>query len=478
MPSKKLSWHAVKQAMYKGVNLYRVLAIYAALKPDRVALVIDQQQISYRQLKDRADQLSAYLQRQSAIQQYSRIGLLLDHHIDSTASLFALTRLGMDVVILNPYLERSKMQQLITREKLWVIGRGLILNSFSIRQAIELPENSVNDTVLPIDIYRLVRISICSSGSTGVPKLVTRDAAPWQAFSLLILLLQRFKFYRAKTVFIMTPIYHGAGLTGFILAFCLGKPLILQTRFQVEQALGLIQQYQVDFMSLVPTILQRLLQHQPQLTSVRTIVSGSAQLSATVSQKCLHDYPHIRLLNMYGSSETGINFIADSQNLRQHPQSIGQAIRGVEYQILNDVQQAVSVGEVGLLWTKCAWSKTPQQWLNCGDLAHEDAHGYLYLQGRQDDMLICGGVNVYPVELEQIILQHPAIYAAYAYAVDDQDLGQCLALHLVLQQMVTIEMLQHWLSERVPRYLRPKHIEIVDEIKTDSIGKPIYHGST
>ena len=130
-------------------------------------------------------------------------------------------------------------------------------------------------------------------------------------------------------------------------------------------------------------------------------------------------------------------------------------------------------GQIGTLWSKCAWSITPNQWIECGDLAVRDSQGYYYLKGRRDDMLICGGINIYPIDLENILYQHSLIEYAQAYAVDDVDLGQCLAVKVILKQYLDINQLQDWISQKTPRYLRPKSIFIIDQIESDSIGKPI-----
>lgn len=150
-----------------------------------------------------------------------------------------------------------------------------------------------------------------------------------------------------------------------------------------------------------------------------------------------------------------------------------KAIQGVQIKIVDSTGQPLENGNIGILWSKCAWSITPNQWLQCGDLAVQDAEGYYYLKGRSDDMLICGGVNVYPIDLENILYTHSAIKFARAYAIDDADLGQCLAVDIILNQVLNIEELQLWISGQTPRYLRPKSIRIIDRIETDSIGKPV-----
>ncbi|MDQ9061382.1 class I adenylate-forming enzyme family protein [Acinetobacter gerneri] len=470
-----------------GINLYTILDSHHRISAHKVVLIIEDQQIDCETLKYMSDQYIAHWHRELIP---NKIGLMLENSLHSIAALFALSRLGKELVILNPNLVEDKLKAIIEQQLLFIFcsaeyahkveallkdTQAKDVEQFKVIDQQFNIKNHDNNNLKP-SFFNL--ISVCSSGSTGIPKIATRQSKPWQAIALLDLLLIKLKFFKIKQIFIMTPICHAAGLTASILALSFAKTVILQSRFDAKKAIKMIEKYQVDSLNLVPTILFRLLEQQQDLNPVRTIITGSAPLNAALYHKTIAKYPTVQIFNLYGSSETGINIYANAMDLAEHPESIGKAIKGVQIQIRDENQRILNDHQIGLLWSKCAWSVRPNQWMQCGDLAYRDEQGYFYLKGRQDDMLICGGVNVYPIDLENILLKHPDIKAAQAFAIHDEQMGQCLASQIILKnhQVNNVEFsqeIQTWLKTQTPRYLRPKYINIVTEIATDSIGKPI-----
>ncbi len=453
-----------------GINLYSMLDALYRIHPDKIAFVIDENTFSFKSLKQISDRLIVQYKNQDMP---DKVGLMLENEINAIAALFALSRLGKHIVILNRNLVEHKLQALIQQQQLFIIcSKNHKLNLVQ-NQFILINPSQQTTSTFQLKAKSFNKISVCSSGSTGIPKIATRNSKPWQAIALIDLMLRQLKFYKIKKLFVMTPICHAAGLTASLLSFCFAKTVILQSRFEANSACILINQYQIDSLNLVPTILYRLLTFNSPLNHVKYIVSGSAPLSEKLYLKMIQHHPDIQLFNLYGSSETGINIIAKPHDLAIDPRSIGKAIKGVKIKIIDQQGQPLKHNQIGVLWTKCAWSITPNQWMQCGDLAYQNPQGYIYLKGRQDHMLICGGINIYPIDLENILLKHPMIENAQAYAIDDIELGQCLAVNIIVNSPIEIEEIQQWLIPQIPRYLRPKAINIVTEIKTDSVGKPI-----
>ena len=464
-----------------GINLYSILDAQTRLQKSKIAFIIDHQNIQFVDLKQRTDQLIyEWLKPEFKQKLPQQIGLMMHQDLDSLATLFALSRLSKDVVIVNPNLVLHKLQSIIKQKQLFLIGNEDDFNRLDTQKFLIIP-SPLTDQNLTIKFPTLIKlkpsffnkISVCSSGSTGIPKIATRKSKPLQSLHLLDLMLRKLNFLHIKQVFVMTPICHAAGLTASLMAFSFSKTVILQQRFDAEKAQQLIEQHQIDCLNLVPTILYRLIERKALLKSVRYIITGSAPLSVQLVKDVIAHHPQLQLFNLYGSSETGINLFATPENLRLHPTSIGKAIQSVKIKITDAQGHILQQNQVGILWTKCAWSITPNQWIQCGDLALQDSEGFYYLKGRQDNMLICGGVNVYPIDLENIVYQHPAIQYVQAYAVQDEELGQCLAVDIIPTETIDLNDLQHWIAAQTPRYLRPKHIHIIQQIETDSIGKPI-----
>ncbi|MCX5467423.1 class I adenylate-forming enzyme family protein [Acinetobacter nematophilus] len=457
-----------------GVHLYSILDAQTRINKNKTALIIDGVAFSFHDLKHRTDQLICeWIKPEYQSQFPSQIALMLEQDLDSLAALFALSRLGKDIVIINPNLIEHKLQTLLDQKKFYLIGHFARLQKFKIKHFSNIPPWQQQRN-FRLKSYFFNKISVCSSGSTGIPKIATRHSNPLQCLPLLDLMLRQLKFFKIQRIFVMTPICHAAGLTASLMALSFNKTVILQNRFDVQAACLWITQYQIDCLNVVPTILHRLVQSRSILSSVQTIITGSAPLSAHLVDQVQQHYPHIQIFNLYGSSETGINLLATPADLKTHPDSIGKAIQGVALKITDSSGESLAQGQIGTLWSKCAWSITPNQWIECGDLAVRDGQGYYFLKGRRDDMLICGGINVYPIDLENILYQHPSIEYAQAYAVDDLDLGQCLAVKIILKQYLDLNQLQDWISQKAPRYLRPKSIFIIEQIESDSIGKPIH----
>ena len=471
-------WYLCINVLRHGSNLYSVLNAHCQLHPQKIALIIDQQHIDHATLKSVTDQyILHWTQHPIANRQ---VALLLSQDLQGIAALFALSRLGKAVVIVNPQLIQQKLDALIQQQQLFLVGTQSVLERLQCSPSDcaiipEADQHTASPQTFALKASWFNLISVCSSGSTGIPKIASRKSKPWQALPLLNLMFRQLPFLRLQQIFVMTPICHAAGLTATLMAFSFAKPVILQSRFDIENAKQLIQRHGIACLNLVPTLLFKLLQSNANLSTVSTIISGSAPLNPRLYQDFQQAYPHIQLYNLYGSSETGINILATPQDLQQQPQSIGKAIRGVKTKILNVQGHPVKIGETGILWTRCGWSIRPNQWMQCGDLATQDEQGYFYLKGRQDDMLICGGINVYPIDLENLLLMHPAIHFAQAYAVADEERGQCLSVNVLLHQSdlpISQADIQAWLQQHAPRYLRPKHIHFITDIATDSIGKP------
>lgn len=459
-----------------GIHLYSLLDALTRIQKDKIAFIIDDQSIPCSALKQRTDQLIHLWNSPENSQLLpQQIGLLLQQDLDGLASLFALSRLGKDIIILNPNLVADKLQTLIEQKQLYLIGNKEDIDRLNVQLYTTIPSKleNIDTSISKIKNHYFAKISVCSSGSTGVPKVATRKSDPLQSLPLLDLLLRKLKFLQIQKIFVMTPICHAAGLTASLMAFSFNKTVILQQRFNAETASQLIEQHQIDSLNLVPTILYRLLASNAPLKPVKYIISGSAPLSRHLILQLVKEYSNIQLFNLYGSSETGINLFATPDDLKSHPESIGKAIKGVEVKITDHDGNILAPEQIGTLWTKCAWSIQPNRWMHCGDLAMYDQHGYFYLKGRQDDMLICGGINVYPIDLENILYQHSAIQYAQAYAISNHELGQCLAVNIICKSPIEIAELHDWISDHAPRYLRPKTIQIIENIATDSIGKPI-----
>ncbi|MEM6755251.1 MAG: fatty acid--CoA ligase family protein, partial [Cyanobacteria bacterium P01_C01_bin.38] len=208
------------------------------------------------------------------------------------------------------------------------------------------------------------------------------------------------------------------------------------------------------------------------LSSVRRILSGGAALNQALASATLEQLGLV-LFNLYGTSEAGFCILATPELLSKKPASIGQPVWGVSTLIANNAREKDSSGKIGQLLIRSAWSTRKQSWVETGDLAYQDAEGDLFLCGRVDDMVVSGGENVYPIELENILIQHPDIESVAVVGIPDEVFGQRLKAVVVLKPdaMLTLSELQGWLKPRVARYQMPAIIEWSDALPYTTLGK-------
>ena len=238
--------------------------------------------------------------------------------------------------------------------------------------------------------------------------------------------------------------------------------------------MALIEKEGIEVISLVPLMLQRLWQQGSRiLAQVSCLISGSAPLSPALAQACLALNPR-SLFHLYGSSEAGFSVMASPQDLARHPDTLGFPIWGVRLRLINGQGQACQPLEPGFLEFRNAWSiGEGQQWIRSGDLAYRDAQGLLFFAGREDDMIVSGGENVYPNDLERVLLQDAAIADASVIGVPDAEFGQRLRAFVKLRQAPLDEpALRQRLSQKLARFQMPREIIVLPELPYTSLGKP------
>jgi acyl-CoA synthetase (AMP-forming)/AMP-acid ligase II len=265
-----------------------------------------------------------------------------------------------------------------------------------------------------------------------------------------------------------------------LLGVVLGRTLYVTERFQAARACTLIATHRISAVIVVPLMLQRMLNHDSRaLESLRCIICGSAPLSPTLATATLTQLGPI-LFNLYGSSEAGFSLLATPELLGRKPDFIGQPIQGVQAKVVDQRGAVVPSAVIGELQIRSAWS-AGRQWVATGDLACQDADGDFRLCGRVDEMIVSGGENVYPVEVEAILAAHPAVEAVAVVGVPDADFGQRLqafivcrphtALNETLDEELDEATLLAWLKPKVARYQVPAKICFRSALPYTALGK-------
>jgi acyl-coenzyme A synthetase/AMP-(fatty) acid ligase len=337
---------------------------------------------------------------------------------------------------------------------------------------------------------RRAQITILTSGTTGVPKAATRDISARTMVGSLITLIEHLHLRRGSPVLVAPPLFHGFGLGVTALAQVVGAPVVITRRYGPEQTLELIERHAVTTLVVVPVMLQRILELEPAIRgrydtkTLRSVLSAGAPLAPALAERFMDEFGEI-LNNAYGSTETGFGAIASPTDLRAAPGTIGRPPFGVTVQILDHDRHPAASGKTGHIfigsdlvidgYADGSSKELAGALMNTGDLGHIDEFGRIYVVGREDDMIVSGGENVFPQEVEDALLAHPGVRDATVVGVPDEQFGQRLRAFVVPRATDSLEadQLQAHLRARLERYKLPREIVFYEEIPRTPTGKVI-----
>jgi acyl-CoA synthetase (AMP-forming)/AMP-acid ligase II len=472
-----------------GINLMALLRLAAKLHPRRTAVVGEEEQLSYAQLWQQAEALAVALHVDYGIRRQQNIAIACRNHPAAIKAIFAASRLGAHVFLINPEMSADRIAGLAERLKfdfyIYDLQDSQAIERAAL-QARSLPayhptDPSVDRISSSMPGSRKARlpkvktgnIVVMTGGTTGQPKPASRKPSLFDFLPPFIALLRQVHLDRYRSVYIATPIYHGFGLAALLIGVILGAELYVTPRFEAARSTTLITRHQIQVVTLVPLMLQRMLRHDPEaLSSLRCILSGGAALNPALAAETL-DRLGPKLFNLYGTSEAGFCILATPERLEKKPASIGQPVVGVRGKIAIDEDRVASDRIIGRLCIRSAWSTSQKSWIETGDLAYRDLEGDIFLCGRVDDMIVSGGENVYPIELENVLMQHPDIESAVVVGIPDPEFGQRLKAVVIAKQNATLDraILLDWLKPRVARYQMPAIVEFRDELPYTPLGK-------
>lgn len=475
----------VRAIIKHGLNLMTLLQFAASKYGNNIALVDDKEEHTYVELLKESLQLSIHLSNQYGIKPKQKVGIYCRNHASLVKTIFALSRLGANIYFMNADIGKVQFHQLVKQHsfELFIYDEdftSLVQESDEIKQKLctsqimEFFNYPVADNQM-IPRTSASNLVLLTSGTTGTPKEVIHKPSLFNYLNPFIGMVERLKLVQYKNGYIATPLYHGYGIAILFLLIALGKKVVVSEKFQPQKACMLIRKHQIEMVTVVPLMIHKMLKENVgDLTSLCCIASGGAILSPTLAQEVKRTLGHV-LYNLYGTSETGLNIIATPEDLAYSSHTIGKGIKGVKCKIATAHQENAESGTVDQLWVKSKGSmaQTKHQWISTRDLAYQDTYGYYFLAGRKDDMIVSAGENVYPLQVENILLEHPYIEDAAVIGIADEQFGQ--RLHAFVQKIdganITQATLVEWLQSKVARYEMPKEMTFIDTIPYTPIGK-------
>jgi acyl-CoA synthetase (AMP-forming)/AMP-acid ligase II len=481
-------FHFAVSALTEGVNLMLLLRFSAKLHRDKIAFVDENAEISYNDLFLESQQLARNLQATFQLQPKQKVALICRNNISLIRSIFAVSRLGLDIFLLNPEMTLEQIDSLNSRHKFdFFIYDAEVSDSI---KELDLENKSLvtySDSTLSVEQFAKqvnkqtlkrafsTNIVVLTGGTTGTPKTAKRKASVSKFLNPFFALLVKLNLDKYKSVYIATPIYHGFGVSAIFIGLVLGEKMFMLNRFEAKKGCELIQANKIEVVTLVPLMLQRMLSFDADsLKSLDCIISGGAALNPALIEETFAKLGD-KLFNLYGTSEAGFSVMATPQDLRFSSNTIGKEIKGVKLFVLDSQDKKVEVGKVGRLCISSSWAVKNQQnkATETGDLAYLDENGYIYLCGRNDEMIVSGGENVYPIELENVLIKHAEVNQVAVIGIEDKDFGQRLKAFVVRAEESNLDETQllEWLQSRVARFQMPKKIEFIEDLPITSVGK-------
>jgi fatty-acyl-CoA synthase len=487
-------------------NPSNVLKLHALNTPDKVALVQGDRRVTYAELEERVNRLATALAARG-VGPGSRVALMMRNCIEYLEIQWATTRLGALAVQVGYRLKAAEVAYIlensepqvffcqpvdepVAREARDLAGKPAPEHLFVLGPDYEALLASGHPT------ERAVRaggeapggVMIYTSGTTGRPKGAARDFKKAMHESVSDFLRQ-IRVRHDDVHLCVCPLYHSAAPAFVAFVFGVGGTIVLLEHFEPEAALELIARERVTCTFMVPTMLGRLAAAAARgahdVSSVRWMASGAAPLPTETARRVEAAFGP-KLYNFYGATETGLVTLALPGEHTARPGTIGRALSGNEVRLLADDGREVAPGEVGELYVRNsmlvsgyhkdrgATEKAMRDgFFSVGDMARVDADGYYYLADRKTDMVISGGVNIYPLEIEQRLHAHPGVLEAAVIGVPDEEWGEALKAFVVRRPgaEVSAAELQGFCKEALANYKCPKQVVFVDALPRNPTGK-------
>ncbi|MER6589260.1 AMP-binding protein [Micromonospora chalcea] len=476
-----------------GWSLAGELRQAAARDPGRVAVVDERgATMTYQELLERSERLARSLRSHLGVQAGDRVGVLCRNHHGLIEAIVAAMLLGADAVLVNTGLSAAQLNTVAEEQGLRVLvhdgeftdrvlGLPAEVHRVDERRHEELIAAAVpGEQLQPPE--RDGRTIVLTSGTTGAPKGARRPTP--HGFGPLVSIIDRIPLHARNTTMIAAPIFHTWGYAALQVSFALRATVVLHRRFDPAATLTALVAQRCDAMFAVPVMLQRLMEVEPPLPRppLKVVaVSGSA-LPGNLATAFMDRYGDV-LYNLYGSTEVSWASIAGPRELRAAPTTAGRPPHGTRLAILDENGRPVRDGEVGRIfvgnemlfegYTSGVGRESRDGLLDTGDLGRLDADGLLFVDGRADDMIVSGGENVFPSEVEDLIARLPQVREVAVIGVPDPDYGQRLAAFLALRPGETLDpdAVREYVRRYLARFSVPRDVVFVKYLPRNATGK-------
>lgn len=519
--SQSRPWHKYyndqsNRLTFPEISLYAILTESVKKYGEHTAITFAGEKITYNELKSRTDRLAGSWNEMN-FKKGERIGLMVGNHPDYIVSYYAAHALGLIVVQLNPsYTTRELLQILMDAEVDYMVADTVSLKTvremdtlYSFKQIMvsQLNKSEANrhfwhlddlmrsDTVLDfpvsIDPKEDVAVIQYTGGTTGKIK-----GAMLTQRNLITNVLQSYTMYRQKvvpgkeTILTATPLYHVYAMTSAMnLGIYMGANILLIAKFNVDKVMKIIKEHQPTLFPGVPKMYISFANYPKAesygLDCFKVCSSGSAPLPIEVIRK-FEAISGTQILEGFGMSETSPTTHRTPINGERKVGSIGIPVPETDCRIIDQEQQVLGANSVGELLIKGPqimkgyWNNVTETnhvlqggWMHTGDLAMMDEDGYFYIVGRKKEMIINGGFNIYPQEIESVLYEHPDVEECAVVGIPDPQIGELVKAYIVPKHGHTIDLeeVKGHCYRNLTRYKVPKLFKIMDVLPRNTVGK-------
>ena len=483
------------------------VAIGAIRHPDRVAIRDERGDLSYRELYEHSNAV-ANAWRARGLRAGDGVAILVRNHRGFLEALFGAILCGARVILLNTSFAGPQLQEVAKREgtdllvyddEFATIVTGVEPRYGRFRAWVDDPvrsDESDDDTLAaliagapvksPPKAGRPAKLVILTSGTTGTPKGAPRDEP--RSMAIIGGLLSRIPLRARETTELTTPMFHTLGLAGLALGLALGSTMVVHRRFDPEVTLDSLAANRSTAMVVVPVMLQRIVDlgedaiRTRDLRSLRVIFASGSAIGPSLVRRATSAFGPV-IYNLYGSTEVAEATIATPDDLALDPATVGRPPRGTVVKILDEHGAELAAGETGRIfvgnsaqfegYSGGGHKEQIDGLMSSGDVGHFDERGLLFIDGRDDEMIVSGGENVFPVEVEHLLAGHEAIVEAAVIGVDDDRFGQRLKAFVVVRDgsSLTEDEVRGYVRDNLANYKVPRDVVFLDELPRNPTGK-------
>ncbi|WP_421381696.1 class I adenylate-forming enzyme family protein [Bacillus salacetis] len=479
---------------------------------DKPAVIFKGREWSYSELNSRANQIAnAFLSK--GYKKGDKVSVMMKNHSAYIEIIAGLSKIGVVIVPINYRLVGSEIEYIVTNsesqgfittdeyadeiEKLLpeldhledVIVVGETTSDSMIEYESFMARGAKSEPAMRIDEKDTLYLGY-TSGTTGKPKgvvishrsrMLTGMAAAYE-----------YKIDESDIHIVPGPIYHAAPWIFLMMQLIAGGTLVIQESFDPEQFLADVEKYQVTNTFMAPTMFNFLVnlnedtKEKYDVSSMRVLISAGSALPTQTKLDVLEFFKDADLHEFYGSTESAITLNIKPKDIRRKERCVGQPFPLVECLILDDEKNPVNTGEIGELYIKAPYLldeyyKNPEAneasfkdgYFTVGDMALQDDEGYYYIVDRKKDMLISGGVNIYPREIEEALYSHPGILDVAVIGVPDPTWGESVKAIVVPREGTTLteQDIIDYCEGKIASYKKPKSVDFVKELPRNPSGK-------